>query len=86
MFADLPLEQQKAIRDAGRIAAVEEWKMAAAVEVAAFAGLKAKGMQFDPAPDATRVALKKATAGVIDSARKRLGAELVDQVVAAGRR
>jgi tripartite ATP-independent transporter DctP family solute receptor len=86
MFADLPPEQQKAIRDAARIAAVEEWKMAAAVEAAAFAGLKANGMQFDPVPDATRVALKKATARVIDSARKHLGAELVDQIVAAGRR
>jgi hypothetical protein len=60
--------------------------MAAAVDADAFAFLKANGMQFDPIPDATRAALKKATAGVIDSARQRLGAELVDQVVAEGRR
>lgn len=85
-FTGLPPEQQKAIRDAAKIAAVQEWKMAAAVDESAFAALKANGMQFDPIPDATRVALKKAMAGVIDSVRKRVGAELVDQVVAAGRR
>lgn len=60
--------------------------MAAAVDATAFAALKANGMQFDPIPDATRVTLKKAAADVIDGARKRIGVELVDQVVAAGRR
>jgi hypothetical protein len=41
-------------------------------------------MQFDPIPATTRVALKKAMSSVIDGAKKRLGAELVDQVIAAG--
>jgi TRAP-type transport system periplasmic protein len=85
-FTALPPEQQKAIRDAARVAAAQEWKMQAAVDDAAFATLKAKGMQFDPIPDATRVAFTKAMSGVIDSTRQRLGADLVDQVVAAGRR
>jgi tripartite ATP-independent transporter DctP family solute receptor len=85
-FTGLPPEQQKAIRDAATVAAVQEWKIAAAVDEAAFAALKANGMQFDPVPDATRIAMKKAMVGVIDSARKHIGAELVDQVVAAGRR
>jgi hypothetical protein len=44
--------------------------------------LKAKGMQFDPLPSETRTALRKATAGVIDGVRKRIGAELVDRVIA----
>jgi TRAP-type transport system periplasmic protein len=85
-FMSLPPEHQKAVKDAARIAVVEEWKMATAVEADALAGLKAKGMQFDPIPNATRIALKKATAGVIDNARQRIGAALVDQVVTEGRR
>jgi TRAP-type C4-dicarboxylate transport system substrate-binding protein len=85
-FMSLPPEQQKAVRDAARIAIVQQWKMAAAVDEEAFAALKAKGMQFDPIPATTRVALKQAISGVIDGARKRLGAELVDQVIAAGAR
>jgi tripartite ATP-independent transporter DctP family solute receptor len=85
-FAGLPREQQKAIRDAARIATVAQWKMAAAMDREAFSALKANGMQFDPVPATTRVALKKAMSGVIDSAKKRLGAALVDQAVAAGAR
>jgi TRAP-type C4-dicarboxylate transport system substrate-binding protein len=85
-FTGLPQEQQKAVRDAARIASVQQWKMAAAMDEAAFAALKASGMQFDPVPAATRAALKRAASGVIDGARKRIGAPLVDQVVAAGGR
>jgi tripartite ATP-independent transporter DctP family solute receptor len=85
-FAGLPPEQQKAVRDAARIATAEQWKIAAAVDEAAFAALKDSGMQFDPIPATTRVAFKKAMSSVIDGARKRLGAELVDQVIAAGSR
>jgi tripartite ATP-independent transporter DctP family solute receptor len=85
-FAGLPPEQQKAVRDAARIATVQQWKMAAVMDEAAFTALKESGMQFDPIPATTRAAFKKAAFGVIDGARKRLGAELVDQVIAAGAR
>jgi tripartite ATP-independent transporter DctP family solute receptor len=85
-FAGLPPEQQKAVRDAARIATAQQWKMAAAMDEAAFAALKTNGMQFDPIPATTHVAFKKAMSGVIDGARQRMGAALVDQVVAAGRR
>jgi tripartite ATP-independent transporter DctP family solute receptor len=85
-FTGLPPEQQKAIKDAARIATDQQWKMAGTVDDAAFAALKASGMQFDPVPAATRAALKKAMSGVIDDAKKRMGAALVDQVVAAGRK
>jgi hypothetical protein len=47
--------------------------------------MKANGMQFDPIPDTTRVAFRKAVSSVVDGMRKRVGAELVDQIVAAGR-
>jgi TRAP-type transport system periplasmic protein len=85
-FMSLRPEQQKAVRDAARIAIPEQWKMAAAVDEEAFATLKASGMQFDPIPAATRVELKNAVSSVIDGVRKRVGTALVDQVVAAGRR
>ena len=60
----------------------EQRKMAAEAEVATLADLKAKGMQFDPVPAETRAALRKASAGVIDDVRKRVGAELVEKVMA----
>jgi TRAP-type transport system periplasmic protein len=82
----LPPEHQKAIKDAAAIATAQQWKLAAAVEENALEGLKANGMQFDPVPASTRIELKKAMAGVIDSARQRLGAELVNHVIAAGSR
>jgi TRAP-type transport system periplasmic protein len=85
-FASLPPEQQKAVRDAARIAIAQQWKMAAAVDETAFAALKASGMQFDPIPATTRVALKKAMSGVIDGAKQRMGGALVDQVIAAGQK
>jgi TRAP-type transport system periplasmic protein len=85
-FTGLPPEQQKAVRDAARIATAQQWKIAAVVDEAAFAALKESGMQFDPIPATTRVAFKKAMSSVIDSTRKRLGADLVDQVIAAGSR
>jgi tripartite ATP-independent transporter DctP family solute receptor len=84
-LAALSPEQQKAIRDAARIAALQQRKMAAEGEAAALNDLIAKGMQFDPLPAATRAALRKATAGVIDSVRKRVGNDLVNEVVAEGR-
>lgn len=79
-------EQQKAIRDSARFAVAQQHKMAAEAEAAALSALKDKGMQFDPLPSATRVAMRKATSVVIDGVRARLGAELVDKVVAEARR
>jgi TRAP-type transport system periplasmic protein len=78
-------KEQKAIRDAAAIACPQQWKMQAAREAAALEHLKEKGMQFDPLPHETRVALRRATAGVIDDARKRLGEKLVDSVLAAAK-
>jgi len=84
-FGNLELKQQKAIREAAAIAAAQQRKMATAAELAALAGLKDKGMQFDSLPAGTRAALRQATAGVIDDVRKRVGTELVDQVLAAAK-
>jgi TRAP-type transport system periplasmic protein len=44
-------------------------------------------MQFDAMSPETRGALRKASSGVIDDVKKRIGAELVEKVVAeAGKR
>jgi TRAP-type transport system periplasmic protein len=84
-FASLERKEQKAVQDAGVIACPQQWKMQAAREAAALDNLKAKGMQFDPLPPGTRMALRRATAGVIDDARRRLGDKLVDGVLAAAK-
>jgi TRAP-type transport system periplasmic protein len=55
-------------------------------EAAALADLKAKRLQFDPVPQETRVALRRATAGVVDSMKSRVGADLVDSVFASAAR
>jgi tripartite ATP-independent transporter DctP family solute receptor len=84
-LAGLPPEQQKAVRDAARVAALQQRKTAAQAEVTALNNLIANGMQFDPIPTATRAALRKSTAGVIDGVRRRVGDALVNQVIAEGR-
>jgi TRAP-type transport system periplasmic protein len=84
-FMALTPRHQKAIREAAAIAVARQRKMATGAEAAALAKLKEKGKQFDPLPPETRVALRRATAGVIDGARKQLGAELVDKVLMAGK-
>jgi tripartite ATP-independent transporter DctP family solute receptor len=85
-FMELTPEQQKAIREAAAIAVAQQRKMATAAEAAALVKLKEKGMQFDPVPREMRVAMRRATAGVIVDARKQFGAELVERILVAGKR
>jgi TRAP-type transport system periplasmic protein len=85
-FMSLNAQQQKVVREAVAIAVARQWKMAAADEASALVKLKEKGMQFDPVPPATRVAMRRATAVVIDDARKRFGDELVNRVLATSKR
>jgi tripartite ATP-independent transporter DctP family solute receptor len=84
-FMSLQPEQQKALREAAAIAVPQQWKMVDAGEAEALAKLKEKGMQFDPLPPETRVALRRATAAVIEDARKRVGDELIDSMLAASK-
>jgi tripartite ATP-independent transporter DctP family solute receptor len=81
-FMRLAPEQQKAVRDAAKVAASRQRKMADEGETAALADLKSKGLQFDAVPPETRVALRKAADGVINNMKRRLGAQLVDKVIA----
>jgi tripartite ATP-independent transporter DctP family solute receptor len=81
-FMDLGPDQQKVIRETARFAAIQQRKLADQGEAASFAALKTK-LQFDPIPSETRAAMRKATAGVINSMKPSIGAELVDRVVAS---
>jgi len=86
MFAGLDPAQQKAIRDAADIAAKRQHVMAAEDERTALARLKDQGVQFDPLPPDTRLALRQAMAGVVDGVRKSIGAGIVDDVLPMNRR
>ena len=85
-FMSLQPQEQKAIREAAKIAITQQWKIASAEDAAALVKLREKGMQFDPLPPATRAALRRAAAVVVDQARKQIGDELVvDRILAASK-
>jgi tripartite ATP-independent transporter DctP family solute receptor len=84
-FADLDPMQQKAVREAAAIAAVQQHKMTMEDEMTALARLQEKGVQFDPLPPETRAALRRATSIVIDDVRKWVGADIVNSMLAAKR-
>jgi tripartite ATP-independent transporter DctP family solute receptor len=84
-FMSLDARQQKAIREAAAIAVAQQWKTMAVEDADALAKLKEKGVQFDPVSPQMRAALRRATAVVVADARKRVGGELVDSVLAAGK-
>ena len=82
-FQALSPEFQKAIRTAMDKAVATQRVAAAKADSEALAELQKKGMQFDAMPPSEREAMKKATAGVVEDIKKRVGAELVDSVLAA---
>jgi TRAP-type C4-dicarboxylate transport system substrate-binding protein len=84
-FMSLDPSQQKAVREAAAIAAVQQHKMSTEDQAAALAALKQEGLQFDPLPPETRVALRRKTAGIVDDVRKWVGADVVNDVLAANK-
>jgi TRAP-type C4-dicarboxylate transport system substrate-binding protein len=80
-FMDLRPDQQKVIRETARFAAIAQRKMADEGEAFSFEELKTK-LQFNPIPPEMRVAMRRATAGIISGLKQSIGAELVDQVIA----
>lgn len=82
ILASLDPTQQKAVREAAATAAVRQHEISTEDQAAALAQLKEKGMQFDPLPPETRMALRRATAGMVNDARKWVGADLVNKVLA----
>ena len=81
-FQALSPEFQKAIKTAMDKAVATQRVAAAKADSEALAELQKKGMQYDALPPAEREAMRKATAGVVDDVKKRVGAELVDRVLA----
>jgi TRAP-type C4-dicarboxylate transport system substrate-binding protein len=57
--------------------------MATKADAESLAELQRKGMVYTAMPESERDAMRKATAGVVDDIRKRVGSALVDQVLAA---
>lgn len=83
IFDGLSAEQQSAVMEAAGTTVALQRKLAIDAEAEALADLKAQGMQFDPISAETRAALLKASSGVIDEVKKRIGADIVDQMMAA---
>ena len=81
-FQALSPEFQKAIKTAMDKAVATQRVAAAKADSEALAELQKKGMQYDALPPAEREAMRKATAGVVDDIKKRVGADLVDRVLA----
>jgi tripartite ATP-independent transporter DctP family solute receptor len=81
-FQALAPEFQKAIKTAMDKAVATQRVAAAKADSEALAELQKKGMQYDAMPPAEREAMRKATAGVVDDIKKRVGADLVDRVLA----
>jgi tripartite ATP-independent transporter DctP family solute receptor len=84
LFMGLQPQEQKVIREAAKIAIAKQWKVAAAEDAEALVKLKAKGMQFDPLPPATRAALRRAASVVANRAKSQVGdGVVVDRILAA---
>ena len=81
-FEALSPDFQKAIRTAMDKAVATQRKAAAEADTAALAELQKKGMIYTAMPASEREVMRKATAGVVDDIKKRVGAELVDKVLA----
>ncbi|MGE0749952.1 MAG: TRAP transporter substrate-binding protein [Variibacter sp.] len=81
-FDALKPEHKKALVESIKIAVAAQRDMAEKADKEALDDLKAKGMQFDPVSPELAADLRKATAHVVDDVKKRVGAELVDRVIA----
>jgi tripartite ATP-independent transporter DctP family solute receptor len=80
-FEALKPEYQQAVRQAMGAAVAHQRKIAAELDAKAFEALKSK-MQFDPVPAGATEEMRKATAGIVETVKKRVAPELVDRIVA----
>lgn len=82
VFDALKPEHQAALRTAMKNAVTWQRNAAVKADIDALEELKKKGMQYDALPASEREAMRKATEGVVDQVRKRLGGDLVDRALA----
>ncbi len=81
-FEALSADHKAAVAGAAKAALLVQRKMAAESDSVARAELTAKGMQFDEMTPEALAELRKVSAPVVDSVKKRAGADLVEQVIA----
>lgn len=81
-FEGLKPEMRDAVRAAMAKAVAWQRDKAAQEDLAARDTLIKRGMQFDPISAEVRAELTKATAGVVDGLRKKIGSDIVDAVLA----
>jgi tripartite ATP-independent transporter DctP family solute receptor len=81
-FDAMAPEAQEAIR--GAMSKAVEWQRAKAAEedVSSRQDLVKRGMAFDPLSAEVRAELQKATAGVVDELRAKIGSDVIDAVLA----
>ncbi len=81
-FEAMSPEHRKIVQTAMSAAIASQRTAAAKADAEARAELQKKGMVYTAMPESERDLMRKATAGVIDDIRKRVGGDLVDQVLA----
>lgn len=81
-FEALSAENKTAVVTAMKAAIAQQRSVAAKADADALTELKAKGMEFNELSPEVIAELKKSTAGVVDLLRKRLGADVIDTVLA----
>ena len=79
-FDALTPAQQKQLRDSMHKALVWQRDRARAEENESIAEIKKRGMQFDEVTPQFRGELRKASAGIVDEVKKRIGADIVNRV------
>jgi tripartite ATP-independent transporter DctP family solute receptor len=81
-FESLDPAHREAIQAAMDRAVASQRQMAAEADTTALITLQEEGMQYHELPPEERARMREMTAGVVDQIREKLGAELVDQVLA----
>jgi tripartite ATP-independent transporter DctP family solute receptor len=82
-FDGLSAEHKKIVQTAMTNAIAAQRTAATKADAESLAELQKKGMTYTEMPASEREAMRKATAGVVDDVKKRVGGTLVDQVLAA---
>jgi tripartite ATP-independent transporter DctP family solute receptor len=81
-FEALPAAQQKTLRDSMAKAVAWQRSRAQAEENESVAEIKKRGMSYHEVSPQFREQLRKASAGVVEDVKKRVGAEFVNRVLA----
>ena len=81
-FEALPAAQQKALRDSMAKAVAWQRSRAQAEENESVAEIKKRGMNYDEVSPQFRDQLRRASAGVVEDVKKRVGADFVNRVLA----